>query len=106
MGKWVFLQENDPKHKARSTMQFLEGAVGDRIIPHPAYSPDLNVMEDLWSYLDRKVKAARIRTIQGLKRKLTQEWEDMGWHEIRLSVESMPKRLQECIKLQGARTQY
>jgi hypothetical protein len=63
-------------------------------------------MEDLWSYLDRKVKAAKVTTIQGLKRKLTQEWNALDWHEIRLSVDSMPKRLHDCIKLEGARTQY
>ena len=38
-------------------------------------APDLNIMEDLWSYLDRKVKAAKIMTIQGLKRKQTHEGE-------------------------------
>jgi len=103
---WTFLQDNDPKHKAARTMQFLREKLGDRIIPHPASSPDLNVMEDMWSYLNRKVQAAKITTIQGLKRTLTKEWKDMPWHEVRVSVESMPRRLQECINEKGARTHY
>ena len=63
-------------------------------------------MEDLWSYLDRKAKAAKVKTISGLKRKLTVEWEKLPWSYIRSSVRSMPARLAECEKLQGGRTHY
>ena len=105
-GKWIFLQDNDPKHKSATTMRLLRETLGDRIIPHPAYSPDLNIMEDLWSYLNRRVQACKVATIQGLKRTLTKEWNNMSWHEIRISVDSMPRRLEECINVQGARTHY
>lgn len=104
--RYEFLQDNDPKHKAKRTMKLLEELVDDRIIEHPAQSPDLNIMEDIWSHLDRKVKAAKIKTISGLKRRLTQEWEDMPWSLIRRSVASMPTRLAECEELQGGRTHY
>ena len=87
-------------------MALLGDLIGDRIIQHPARSPDLNILEDLWSYLDRKVKSAKIKTIAGLKRKLTKAWEDMPWSVIRSAVQTMPKRLKECVKLQGARTHY
>ena len=45
-GAWVYLQDNDPKHKAAS---MLERKLGDRIIRHSPDSPDLNIMEDPWS---------------------------------------------------------
>ena len=83
-------------------MDFLEEQVGDRIIQHPSQSPDLNILEDLWSYLDRKAKAANVKSIRALKRKLKKEWEDMPWNEIRRSVKTMPARLVECAQLQGA----
>ena len=106
-GTWRYLQDNDPKHKAASTMQLLEEKWGgDRIIHHPPYSPDLNIMEDLWSHLNRQVQACKITTMTGLKRKLTMEWEELSWYTIRASVLSMPTRLRECIRVQGARTQY
>ena len=104
--KWVFLQDNDPKHKASESMEELKKLVGTRLIPHPVNSPDLNAFEDMWSYLDRKVKAARIKSISGLKRFLTKEWENIPWSEMRKSVDSMPRRLQECIERQGGRTHY
>ena len=87
-------------------MDFLEELIEDRIIAHPAQSPDPNILEDLWSYLDRKVKASKVKTINGLKRKLTMEWEAMAWSEIRQSVHSMRSRLVECEELEGARTHY
>ena len=87
-------------------MEVLAEFVEDRIIPHPPQSPDFNVLEDIWSYLDRKVKAAKIKTISGLKSKLTHLWDEMDWSIIRRSVDSMRARLAECEKLQGARTHY
>ena len=76
-------------------MRLLEGKVGEeRIINHPPYSPDLNIMENLWAHLNRQIQAARVTTISGLKRKLTQEWVRLSWDTIRVCVLSMPARLQ------------
>ena len=104
--RYQFLQDNARPHKAAASMSTVKDLVGQRFIKHPAQSPDLNIMEDLWSYLDRKVKAAKIKTIAGLKRKLTVEWENLPWTVIRKSVGTMPARLAECEKLQGGRTHY
>ena len=87
-------------------MEILEELVPSTIIDHPPQSPDLNIMEDLWSYLARKVAAANIKTLQGLKQKLTLEWEKLPWTYIRKSVKSMPRRLAECMEREGKRTHY
>ena len=68
--KWKFLQDNSSVHKSRKSMAVVEELVGDRLIVHPPLSPDLNVIEDMWSYLDRKVKEARVTSICQLKRVL------------------------------------
>ena len=60
---YQFLQDNAPWHTCDDSMSELQELVDDRIIGHPAQSPDLNIMEDLWSYLDRKAKAAKIKTV-------------------------------------------
>ena len=87
-------------------MEILEELVPSTIIDHPPQSPDLNIMEDLWSYLVRKVAAANIKTLQGLKQKLTLEWEKLPWSYIRKSVRSMKSRLVDCMELEGGRTHY
>jgi hypothetical protein len=103
---FVFLQDNATYHKNTKPMETLEDLVGNRWIEHPARSPDLNVMEDLWSYLDRKVKAARPKTIKSLKRILTQSWDALPWSYISKSTNSMSRRLAQCIEKKGERLDY
>lgn len=102
----MFLQDNDPKHKAGKTTELLDQIAPDRILDHPPYSPDLNVMEDAWAYLDREIKKKRIGSIPQLKRQLNKAWSNLPWELIRRSVSSMGRRLQECIDRRGERTDY
>ena len=98
-GKWQFLQDNSRVHKAKNSMKVLD----ELVVSHPPKSPDLNPIEDIWSYLDREVKASKVTTIQGLKRVLTKVWKNLPWDEIRKSVDSMEKRIQLCRESGGNR---
>ena len=40
-GNWTFLQNAKP-HVAKKTKEVLDSLIGDRLIPHPPKSPDLN----------------------------------------------------------------
>jgi len=104
--KWIFLQDGAKAHTAKESKEVLNDLVGKRVVDHPAMSPDFNVMEDAWSYLDRKKRRANPQSIKALKTLLTKEWENMDFSEIRKSVDSMPRRLQQCRDRQGARTSY
>jgi hypothetical protein len=104
--KWYFLQDNDPKHKSKKSMEIVEELTDGRFYKHPPYSPDFNIMEDVWSYLDREVRESKITSIQGLKRKLTRLWNEITWDQFRVNVDSMPTRLQQCLDRGGARTDY
>jgi len=67
---WEFLQDNYKTHKAKATMKLLQKLVPNRLCEVPAQSPDFNVIEDMWSYLDRLQKEKVIRSISQLKKKL------------------------------------
>lgn len=104
--RWHFVQDNDPKHKSKKSMELIRTLTGNRLYDHPPCSPDFNVMEDAWSYLDRKVRESRVTSIRSLKAKLTQLWNGVTWDQFRANVESMPTRLQQCLDRKGARTDY
>jgi len=104
--QWEFLQDNDPKHTAAGSIALLQNLASGRIHEHPPNSPDFNIIEDVWSYLDREIRGSSVKTIQGLKRKLKSLWRNIPWRLVRQSVNSMPVRLEECIARNGERTSY
>lgn len=103
---WYLLQDGATCHTAKSSMDLVAEIVGDRLIEHPPMSPDLNIIEDMWSYLVRQVSGSKISTLHGLEDRLNREWEAMSWNEVRKSVNSMPTRLLKCVELGGKRTGY
>jgi transposase len=104
--KWQFLQDGARSHTAKKSMEVIQELVGNRLHKHPAKSPDLNPIEDMWSYLDRKVKESKITTIRTLRQKLKKEWENLSWEYIRKSVDSMPRRLRSIEEAGGNRINY
>ncbi len=87
-------------------MEVIQELIGDRIISHPAKSPDLNPIENIWGILDRKVKAAEITNIQTLQRFLRKQWKTLSLRQVRNCVNSMPRRLKLCIESGGNRLSY
>jgi len=104
--KWIFVQDNDPKHKSKICTELLDKIAPDRLRDFPAMSADFNPIEDIWSIIDHSLQHKKIKTMAQLKKALKVEWKNLDMKHIRQSVESMPRRLQECIHLKGKRTSY
>lgn len=103
--KFIFQQDNDPKHKACKTMNFFR-ASKIKLLEWPPQSPDLNPIENMWSILDDKLVKSAVTNKTQFFEILKKTWDDIEDKYLRNLVESMPRRLQKVIKAKGGATKY
>lgn len=77
-------------------------------LSHPAQSPDLNPIENVWSLLKYKVnkRYPRPKTIFEAENALFEEWEKIDQIYINKLIESMPNRVKDVIKNNGHSTRF
>ena len=77
----------------------------------PPMSPDLNVIENVWSFVGGQL-ANDLIPVQArnqedlLWQKINNIWNNMSADFIRTFVDSMPNRIEEVIRLRGGSTKY
>jgi transposase len=103
---WEFLQDGAAIHKAKKVLNYLEEHAPYFVRDHSPLSPDFNIIEDIWSQMNTELNKYKIKDLKSLKKHLRIVWKNISFEKVRASVNSMPKRLQECIDLNGERTQY
>jgi transposase len=104
--KWVVVQDNDPKHKSKKGTKVLDDLAPDRLPDWPSNSPDFNAIEDVWSMLEYELQQTGPKNIPALKSALRKAWKNLDATKVKSSIESIPRRLEECIRLKGERTSY
>lgn len=105
--EWLFMEDNATSHKCQ-TATIAKQELGVRCLKWPAYSPDLNPIENAWSWLKREVRRAlRVEhTIGDLVGLVQAKWDEMPQHIIDVWVLSMSRRCREVIERKGGCTHY
>lgn len=105
--QWTFQHDNAPIHTARSVKSWIQDQKVD-LMEWPPYSPDLNIIENVWGWLARKVYesgkqySSKKDLIEGIK----QAWSTISLNYIEKLYESISNRIFEVISNKGGTTHY
>ena len=103
----IFQQDNDPKHTSRQTQEWFEKN-GVTVLPWPASSSDMNLIEHVWDMLDQKVcsHCCLPSNLDDLWRILQEEWNNLNIGAIKGLYDSMPCRVEALKAAKGSYTCY
>ena len=93
--KWVFQEDNDPKHIAILNREWIQKNKIRRM-DWPAQSPDLNPIENLWSILDQRCKSRKPKNEDELFDVLKKAMEALPTRLLQSLVQSMHSKVQGC----------
>lgn len=102
----ILLQDGASCHTARSTGNFLKQNKVETISPWPAQSPDLNVIENVWSLIKRRIDLTTVSTTEEIFEIVKKEWEAIPQSTIQKLIESMQRRIEAVISAKGGNTKY
>ncbi|KAK3571155.1 hypothetical protein QTP86_003671 [Hemibagrus guttatus] len=102
---WVFQHDNDPKHTARATKEWLRKK-HFKVLEWPSQSPDLNPIENLWRELKIRVAQRQPQNITALEEICMEEWAKLPATVCKNLVVTYRKRLTSVIANKGYITKY
>ena len=107
--EYLFMDDNAPVHRAHTVDNYKDQNEVTSM-EWPAQSPDLNVMENIWLYMQRELQQSDLWWISLPKMTLV-AWnpEFVAEHRIGLHkklYQSIPDRLDNVIKMNGHLTEY
>jgi hypothetical protein len=105
--QFVLQQDNAPCHTAKRTLDWLKENAVDVLEEWPPYSPDLNVIENMWSYLKRKLRRESFSSEELLRTRALEIWNTAETKNLcaRLAA-SMITRIAKCIHNKGGYIKY
>jgi transposase len=109
-GEWVLLQDNAPIHTANVVKTYLDNS--PKIHSYftkrafPPYSPDLNLIENIWAVMQEQVAQKGPTTKAQLKQEIVKAWKAIKDDHLHTLVASMPERLTEVLASKGAMTKH
>jgi transposase len=104
-----FLQDGAPCHTSKLVMGKLKEMKKQfQVMDWPGNSPDLNPIENCWSYMKYKLKSDRaVTSLPKMILALKMMWiKDMPLEYFRKLCDSMPKRIEEVLANNGHMSKY
>ncbi|CEJ05432.1 hypothetical protein RMCBS344292_19373 [Rhizopus microsporus] len=106
--RFVFMQDNDPKHKSKIVSEWLEKQ-SFRVMEWPSQSPDLNPIENMWGLLKRRLFKRYDRPPAGMNElweRVSAVWYAITAEECQNYIRTMNRRCQAIIDANGGHIDF
>jgi hypothetical protein len=100
-----YIQDHPHVHNTPN-VQRAKQTLGLRDLNLPTYSPDLNIIENMWSVLKTRVANRAPQTKNDIIEIAFDKWANIQLEDIRTYFYSIPNRLQHVIEADGGHTKY
>ena len=101
----LFQHDLAPAHSARCTTTWLRSH-NIPVLEWPANSPDLNIIENVWDIMKRRMRNSRPSTTEEMVQVIKDVWMSITPETIHNLVASLPRRIQAVIDAEGDSTKY
>lgn len=103
----IFQNDNETKHTSKLVSKWLDNQKFE-VLKWPPRSPDMNPIENFWSYLKRKLNTydRAPTSMQEFWDRVQIEWYKIPARNVQIFYESMPRRIAELKKSKGLWTKY
>lgn len=104
---YVFQQDNDPKHTSKVAQKWFKKHKL-RVLPWPSRSPDMNIIENVWWYLETRIRSRSPlpNSVEQLWIALQEEWKRIPLDYINKLFDSLPTRINDVLAADGGSTRY
>lgn len=103
--EWVLVQDNARYHTSNTMEKFFDDN-DIETLPLPAYSPDLNPVENLWTVLKHNVGKRNPQNLEELERFIYEEWDLIPIDVVSSCVSSINQRMCDVVSSRGQMTKY